>query len=94
MGQATPALGGRVVADALVGAFARHYRCELPGDAGVLERIGDAVPGNALESMIAAGAVPPGDVLRLGLTALSALAELCQSGLASILGRSPEQGAA
>ena len=35
-----PGLAGQVVADALVGAFAHHYRCELPGDAELLQRIG------------------------------------------------------
>jgi len=35
-----PGLDGRVVADALIGAFTEHYRCELPGDAEVLQRIG------------------------------------------------------
>ncbi len=39
-------------------ASAGHCRCELPGDAGVLERIGQTVPGNALESLVVAGAVP------------------------------------
>jgi len=39
---------GRVVADALIGAFAVHYRCELPGDGDVLERTGSAVCGDAL----------------------------------------------
>ncbi len=37
-------------------ASAGHCRCELPGDAGVLERIGGS--GNALESLVVAGAVP------------------------------------
>ncbi len=32
-----PGLDGRVVADALIGAFTEHYRCELPGDAEVLQ---------------------------------------------------------
>ncbi len=38
-------------------ASAGHCRCELPGDASVLERIGQG-SGNALESLVAAGAVP------------------------------------
>jgi hypothetical protein len=46
--------------------------------------IGYAVPGNALERPVATGAVPSGNVLRVGLTALSALAELCKSCSASI----------
>jgi hypothetical protein len=36
---AVPGLDGQVTADALIGAFATEYRCELPGDAEVLERI-------------------------------------------------------
>ena len=35
-----PGLDGQVVADALIGAFAEQYRCELPGDTGLLQRIG------------------------------------------------------
>ncbi len=84
---ALPGLAGGVVADALAGAFATHYRCELPGDADVLERIGHPAGGDALENLIAAGAVSPRDVLRVGLTVLSALAELCRSGSASVLRR-------
>jgi hypothetical protein len=34
---AVPGLEGRVVADALIGAFAREYRCEEPGDAELLD---------------------------------------------------------
>ncbi len=78
-------LEGRIVADALIGAFAGHYRCELPGDADVLERIGSMVSGDALANLVAAEAVGPGDVLRVGLTMLAALAELCKSGSASIV---------
>jgi len=92
--KAAPGLDSGMVADALVGALARHYRCEQLGDAEVLERIGLDVSGNALESLVAAGAVPSADVLRAGLTVLSALAKLCMSGSASILAGSPEQGAA
>jgi hypothetical protein len=94
LGDAIPDLDGAVVADILVGAFARHYRCEQPADDEALERIGRTIPGNALEHLVATGAVPPGDVLRTGLTILSALAALCMSGSASILGGSPEMGAA
>lgn len=83
---ALPGLEGQVVADALIGAFAVHYRCEQPGDADVLERIGQAA-GNPLENLVAAGAVSPRDVLETGLTVLSALAGLCKSDSASILQR-------
>ena len=41
----------------------------------------------AMENLVAAGAVPPGDVLPVGLTILSALAQLCRSDSASILQR-------
>jgi hypothetical protein len=88
MDGACPGVPGQVVADALIGAFATHYRCEQPGDAVVLERLGRPDGGEALENLVAAGTVPPGDVLRVGLTALSALAGLCQNGSVSIL-RSP-----
>jgi hypothetical protein len=79
-----PGETGQVVAMALIGAAARHYRFQRTGDADVLKRIG-ALPGNALETLIAAGAVPPGDVLRAGLTVLSILARLGLSRSASVL---------
>jgi hypothetical protein len=79
---------GQVVAMALIGAAARHYRFEQVGDADVLEQIGP-LPGNALETLVAAGAVPPGDVLRVGLTVLSVLARLCLSDSVSIRERTP-----
>ncbi len=50
-------VGGRVVADALIGAFAEHYRCEQPGDADVLERIARPVGGDPLKNLVTAGAV-------------------------------------
>jgi hypothetical protein len=75
---------GQVVAMALIGAAARHYRFGRPGDAEVIEQLGP-LPGNALETLIAAGAVPPGDVLRAGLTVLSILARLGLSSSASVL---------
>ena len=58
-----PGVEGRVVADALIGAFAEHYRCEQPGDADVLERIARPADGDPLENFVAAGAVPPAGVL-------------------------------
>ena len=82
-----PGVAGRVVADALIGAFATHYRCELPGDADVLKRIRHVDAGAGLPGLVAAGEVSPRDVVRVGLTILSVLAELCKSGSASILRR-------
>jgi hypothetical protein len=79
-----PGLDSRVLADTLVSTFATHYRLEQPADLDELERIGH-LGGNALEALVAAGTVPPGEVLRVGLTVLSALARLCLSGSASIL---------
>jgi hypothetical protein len=83
---AVPGLDSQVAADALIGAFATEYRCELPGDAEVLQRIGHR-GGDALENLVRAGAVPPRDVLRVGLMLLSALAQLCRSDSPSILQR-------
>jgi hypothetical protein len=57
-----PGLDGQVLADALIGAFAHHYRCESPGDAELLRRIGRE-SGDALENLVASGAVPPAYVL-------------------------------
>jgi hypothetical protein len=64
---AVPGLAGQVAADALIAAFATEYRCELPGDAEVLERI-MYHSGDALENLVAAGAVPPAGVLPVGLS--------------------------
>ena len=83
---AIPGVDGQVAGDALIGAFSTEYRCEQPGDAEVLERI-ESCPGDALENLVAAGAVPSGDVLPVGLTILSAFARLCRSDSASILQR-------
>ena len=83
---AVPGLDGQVTADALIGAFATEYRCELPGDAEVLERI-KGYGGDALRNLVAAGAVRPADVLPVGLAVLSALAHLCRSDSASVLHR-------
>jgi len=69
--RAVPGLAGQVIADALVGAFAHHYRCELAGDAELLQRIGH----------------PPGDALPAGLMILSALAGFCRSSSPSVLQR-------
>jgi hypothetical protein len=83
---AVPGLDGQAAADALIAAFATEYRCELPGDAEVLEHI-KYHGGDALENLVAAGAVPPAGVLPVGLSLLSALAQLCRSDSASLLER-------
>jgi hypothetical protein len=85
LGDALPELEGQVVAEALVRAFSHHYRCEMPGDDTVLERFAGPGPGDPLEDLIAARVVTPADALRVGLTALAALGELCRSGSASVL---------
>jgi hypothetical protein len=79
-----PDLDGQVIADALIGAFAHHYRCEQPGDAELLQRIGRET-GDALENLVASGAIPPANVLPVGLMILSALAGFCRSSSSSIL---------
>jgi hypothetical protein len=79
-----PGLGGQAIADALIGAFAHHYRCEQPGDAEVLQRTGREA-GDALENLVTSGAVPAADSLRVGLMILSALAGFCQSNPPSVL---------
>jgi hypothetical protein len=84
LADAAPDLNSEVAADALIGAFATEYRCELPGDAELLKRIGH-LGGDPLENLVAAGAVPPGGILPVGLAILSALAHLCRSGSASVL---------
>ena len=83
---AVPGLDGQVAADALIGAFTREYRCEQPGDAEEVARIGD-VTGNGLVNLVRAGAIPPRDALPVGLALLAALAQLCRSDSASILER-------
>jgi len=85
--RAVPGRAGRNVADALIGAFATHYRCELPGDADVLAQIRRPNSGDALENLVAAGTVPAQDILRLGLMVLSALADLCRSDSVSVIGQ-------
>ena len=81
---AVPGVAGQILADALIGTLACHHRCEQPGDAEVLRRIGQP-GGNALENLVAAGVVPASDVLRVGLMVLSVLGALCRSDSASVL---------
>src|SRR5262249_48517687 len=90
--RAVPCRAGRNVADALIGAFATHYRCELPGDADVLAQIRRPNSGDALENLVAAGTVPAQDILRLGLMVLSALAGLCRGDGVSVIGQAAGQG--
>lgn len=85
--RAVPGLEGQEIADALIRAFATHYRCEQPGDAEVLARIRRPDGGDALENLVAAGAVRPGGILPVGLRVLSALAGLCRRDAAALLGR-------
>jgi hypothetical protein len=82
---ALPGLEGQVIAEALVRGVSHHYRCEMPGDEQVLERLSSPGSGNPLEDLVAARAVAPADALRVGLTALAALGEVCRSESASVL---------
>ena len=83
---AVSCLDGQVAADALIGAFSTEYRCDQPGDDEVLGRI-KHYTGDALENLVAAGAVPPADILPVELRLLSALAQLCSSDSASLFQR-------
>ena len=76
---------GQLIADALIRAFAHHHQCEMPGDAQVLERLGDLGSGDPLADLVAARLVTPRDSVRVGLTVLSALAELGRSESPSVL---------
>jgi hypothetical protein len=82
---ALPDLGGQVVAEALVRAFSHHYRCEMPGDEKVLERLARPGPGDPLEDLVTARVMTPADAPWVGLTVLATLAELCKSESASVL---------
>jgi hypothetical protein len=83
---AVPGLDGRAVADVLTGGRAIPYVCELPDY--VLKRMRHGFSaGCALQELADARVVPPRDILRVGLTILSALAELCKSDSPSILAR-------
>jgi hypothetical protein len=81
-----PGLDGRAVADILTGGRAIPYLCKLPDH--VLKRMQRTFdPGGALHELTDAQVVPPRAILRVGLTILSALAELCQTDSPSILSR-------
>jgi len=78
-------LTGAVVAEALIRAFAGSYRCEMPGDAECLKRLGPTRSGNPLHDLILAEAVAPENSLRLGLIALGVLADLARTDAMSVL---------
>jgi hypothetical protein len=86
-----PGLDAPFIADALIAAFATNYRCEDPADDELLQRVRH-LGGNALETLVDAGTVEPGDVLRVGLIVLSTLTRLCQSSSDSVLKHAPELG--
>ncbi len=81
-----PGLDGRAVADVLTGGRVTPYLCKLPDH--VLKRMQRTFfVGGALQELTDARVVPPRDILRVGLTILSALAELCKSDSPSIIRR-------
>ena len=82
--EAVPSLDAQAAVDALYGAFAKHYQSDQSGDAELLQRIGD-VEGDALVNLVRAGVVKPRDILPVGLSMLSALAQLCRSSSPSLL---------
>jgi hypothetical protein len=84
---------GQVVAEALVRAFATHYRCEQEGDLALLERIGGPGEGDGLLDLVASGAVTPDEALGVGLAALGALTTACLSPEASLLAGAGAGGA-
>jgi hypothetical protein len=81
-----PGLDGRAVADVLTGGRVTPYLCKLPDH--VLRRMQRTFSaGGALLELADGRVVPPRDILRVGLTILSKVAELCQSDSPSILRR-------
>lgn len=88
---ALPELGGQVVAEALVRAYSHHYRCELPGDEQVLERLATPGPGNPLEDLVVAKVVTAGDSPRVGLTALAALGDCARASRRRYSGWPPDE---
>jgi hypothetical protein len=78
-------LTGAVVAEALIRAFADSYRCEMPGDAECLKRLGRTRSGNPLHDLIFARAIAPENSLRLGLIVLGVLADLARTDAMSVL---------
>jgi hypothetical protein len=83
---AVPGLDGRAVADVLTGGRVTPHLCELPDY--VLKRMERSFfAGGALQELADARVVSPADILRVGLTILSVLANLCQSDSRSICRR-------
>jgi hypothetical protein len=82
--EAVPSLDAQAAVDALYGAFAKHYQADRSDDAELLQRIGD-VEGDALVNLVRADVVKPRDILPVGLSMLSALAQLCRSDSPSLL---------
>jgi hypothetical protein len=81
-----PGLDGRAVADVLTGGRVTPYLCKLPDH--VLQRMHRAFfVGYAVHELADGRVVPPRETLRVGLTILSVLAELCKSDSPSILRR-------
>jgi hypothetical protein len=81
-----PGLDGRAVADIVTGGRATPYLCKLPDH--VLKRMQRPFSADgALLELAESRAVPPGDILRVGLAILSVLAGLCKSDSRSILCR-------
>ena len=81
-----PGLEGRAVADVLTGGRAIPYMCELPDY--VLKRMQRTFSvGGTLLELADANAVPARDILRVGLTILSAVTGLCRCDSVSILAR-------
>lgn len=81
-----PGLDGRAVADVVTGGRATPYLCKLPDH--VLKRMQRSFSADVgLLELAEARAVPPKDILRVGLAILSAVAELCKSDSPSILRR-------
>jgi hypothetical protein len=81
-----PGLDGGAVADVLTGGRVTPYLCKLPDH--VLKRMQRTFSaGGALIELADGRVVPPRDILRVGLTILSKVAELCKSDSPSILRR-------
>ena len=64
---------GKVMAEALIRAFADEYECTQPHDVRTLDRLGPAASGGPLTDLIQAKDAAPEHALRLGLVALAAL---------------------
>lgn len=81
---AIPSRDGQIAADALLDDFAQQQRDEQSGIPRPFQGIGNP-NGDALPNLVHAGAVRPADVLPVGLTILSVLAQLCRSDSPSLL---------